>query len=201
MGTGSRTRHAPGRSSRAALRWVNLMFMHSPSRLPRTSKERTMRIRNVALPLAILSACAVFETAIGYANSSDAGGWWPVLLAFTLFLYASCSVVFGFIAGDRVLSTSYIAGMVGLFAASQVLMCYLFYALYIDWTRVNAGVTQLTTLETLLRSDWTFFFSPVAFLLAHFLAVRVGWLDRTGHRQPPQQPQPSPPRPNSPHQG
>ena len=156
-----------------------------------------MRIRNVALPLAILSACAVFEIAIGYAYSADARGWWPVLLAVTLFLYASCSVVFGFIAGDRVLSTTYIAGMAGLFAASRVLMCYLFYALYIDWTRVNAGASQLTTLETLVRSDWTFFSSAVAFLLAHFLAIRVGWLDRTGHGQP----QSSPPRPDSPHQG
>jgi len=135
-----------------------------------------MRNQNVALPLGILSACAVAETAIGYAHSVDARGWWPIGLAVTLLLYASYSMVFGSIAGDRILPTAYIVGLNGVLAAVRVLASYLFYTLPIDWGAVNAGMTQLTFVQSLVRSDWTFYLSPIPFLVAHFLAVRAGWL-------------------------
>lgn len=140
------------------------------------SNDRIMRNRNVALPLGILSACAVAETAIGYAHSVDARGWWPIGLAVTLLLYASYSIVFGAIAGDRTLSAAYIAGLNGVLVAVRVLSSYLFYTLPTDWSAVNAGMTQRTFHQSLIHSEWTFFLLPMLFLVAHFVAVRTGWL-------------------------
>lgn len=135
-----------------------------------------MKIRNVAIPLGILSACAVAETAIGYAYSLDMRGWWPIVLAVTLLLYASYSIVFGAIAGNRTLNVPYITGLNTALAAVRLLTIYLFYTISVDWSAINAGMTQLTSYQFVVRSEWTSFVVLMFFLVAHLVAVRTGWL-------------------------
>lgn len=135
-----------------------------------------MRNHNVELPLGILSACAIAETALGYAHSADARGWWPIGLAVTLLLYAIYSLVFGSIAGERVLPTAYIVGLNGALAAVRLMVSYLFYTLPIDWGAVNTGTAQLNFMQFVVRSDWTFYLSPTPLLVAHYAAVQAGWI-------------------------
>ncbi|MDM0119079.1 hypothetical protein [Variovorax arabinosiphilus] len=134
-----------------------------------------MRIANITLPLGILLVSAVAETAIGYGHSVDARGWWPLGLSVALLLYAGYSVVFGLIAGDRILPMTYIVGVNGVLAAARVLASYLFFTVPMDWGVVNAGMTQLSFFQTLVRSAWTFYLLPIPFLVAHFVALRGGW--------------------------
>src|SRR5207245_1876134 len=96
--------------------------------------------------------------------------------AVTLLVYASYSMLFGFIAGDRVLPAAYIVGLNGVLAAVRVLASYFFYSLPIEWGAINAGMTQLTFFQSLVRSGWTFYLLPILFLVTHFVAVRTGWL-------------------------
>ena len=114
-----------------------------------------MRNTNVITPMVILTICALAETAIGYAYSVDARGAWPILLAFTMLIYASYSALFSLISGDRTLSAAYILRFNGALAAVRVITSYFFYVLVVDWGPINQGITQLTLFESLVYSKWT----------------------------------------------
>jgi hypothetical protein len=135
-----------------------------------------MRKINLITPMVILTICAVAETAIGYAYSVDARGFWPMLLAFTLLIYACYSALFSLIAGDRTLSAAYILRFNGALAAVRVITSYLFYVLIVDWGPINEGTTQLTPFESLVYSKWTPYLTPVFFLVVHLVTVSLGWL-------------------------
>ncbi len=136
----------------------------------------TKQYQNFVLPLLILFAGAVAQTAVEYHFSADVRGWWPLILGFRLMWYAFYSALFGFIAGGRVLPTAYIMGLNGLLSAVELLHSYLYHTLLpTDWTAVNANMVQLTLAQRVVQSDWLFLM-PVPFLVAHFVAVRAGWL-------------------------
>ena len=134
-----------------------------------------MRKINLITPMVILTICAVAETAIGYAYSVDARGFWPILLVFTLLIYASYSVLFSLIAGDRTLSAAYILRFNGALAAVRVITSYLFCVFIVDWGPINEGITQMTSFESMVYSKWTPYLTPVFFLIVHLVAVSLGW--------------------------
>lgn len=127
--------------------------------------------------MVILNVCALAETALGYAYSVDARGAWPILLAFTMLIYASYSALFSLISGDRTLSAAYIPRFNGAFAAVRIITSYFFYVLVVDWGPINQGITQLTLFESLVYSKWTPCLTPVLFLVVQFIAASSGWLD------------------------
>ena len=124
----------------------------------------------------ILTICAVAEAAIGYAYSVDARGLWPMLLVFTLLVYASYSALYGVISGDRTLSAAYILGFNGALAAVWIVTSYLFYVLIVDWKEINEGIMQLTPLGSLVYSRWTPYSTLAFFLVVHLVAASSGWL-------------------------
>ncbi|MGB3072506.1 MAG: hypothetical protein WBC18_28430 [Ottowia sp.] len=137
-----------------------------------------MRIQNVIFPLAILSTVAIAETVVGYHSyySADARGWWPVGLLVGLYANVGYCVLFSLISGDRALSIPYVVGLNGVLAAIRATASYLYYTLPIDWMAVNMRTAHLTAFQALLHSDLTFYLTPVVFLIAHFIAIRVGGL-------------------------
>ena len=126
--------------------------------------------------MVILTICAVAEITIGYAYSVDVRGFWPILLAFTLLIYASYSALFSLIVGDRTLSLAYLLGFNGALAVVRVITSYLFYVLVVDWGPINEGIMQLTPFGSLIYSKWTPYLTPVFFLVIHLVAVSLGWL-------------------------
>lgn len=132
-----------------------------------------MRKSNFVLPAVILTGCAVVEASLGYAHSADFGGWWPISLAVTLLMYGLYSVLFAVAAGDCVPPAAYTVCINGVLAAVRVFATYSYYTAPIDWGAVNQGSVQLTFVQSLVHSGWTFYLTPVLFLFAHFIAMRT----------------------------
>lgn len=147
-----------------------------------------MKIQNVVAPLAVLSAVAIVKTVVGYHSyfNADARGWWPAILLMGLYIHIGYSLLFGLIAGNRVLPVAYVMGFNGVLAAIHAAIDYLYFTHPINWAAVNTGAVQLTTLQTILHSGWTSYTMFVAALITHFIAVRIGRLGRATPAAPAQ---------------
>lgn len=143
-----------------------------------------MKPRNVALPLAILSISAIVEVTIAYHLSLDARGLWPLLLYVSLLQLAAYSFAFGLVAGDRRLSSAYIVILNGLFAATKVYVGYAYYAISIARAAAYPQMIELTPLQQVVRSHWTFYLMPLPFLIVHLALARTRIADARTQRPP-----------------
>ena len=122
-----------------------------------TEQVNKMLVSHGALTSLILTVSNGLSTLIGWFNSVDVRGWWPISLSLQIaigFVYAALFAAI--VKRTHILSFKFNAIYNSILGLILVLHSYLFYAIKIDWSEVGPGGTkQLVLMQKIIYSDLT----------------------------------------------
>ena len=138
------------------------------------SRNQTVGFWTVVICVfAILSLSNCMETLFGWFHSQDVKDLWPLrLLLYSLlsFAYAVAYVATAEITHRADIGFAVIYNIA--LASLLFLHGYLYYTIQIDWLAVNSHAATLTTLQSIIRSDFTDISICAMFLLGAVVAGR-----------------------------
>lgn len=118
---------------------------------------------------AALLVSLVIPLAIQYPINADVRGWWPFILAISIFVYLVYSGIFLLIDRLSPSSIRYVLGFAGITSSFVLLNSVLSYALssQVDWAAVSDETRSLSLIEKIVTSDMTFWGILVVSLCIH----------------------------------
>lgn len=115
----------------------------------------------------ILFLSIVINITIGYFQSVDVRGWWPIIVFLWTLIYSIYIIIF--LAIDTIQPTSKKYHIIFHFILSTIMIAHtiLYFTLKIDWIAINTHTKQLTLLQTIIFSNMTPYAILTSFLLFH----------------------------------
>lgn len=118
----------------------------------------------------ILGISSGLSTLVGWFNSVDVKGWWPLSLAFQIGVGCIYAAVFAAtMKFSRTTSLKFVVIYNSILGLVLFLFYYLFYRIETDWLAINTGAKKLNLLQKILFSDLTYWTIYLLFLLGAFV--------------------------------